>query len=98
MGRSNTIKFHTFSEALDACINKGAKMKLASWEQNEFVVYKKGYPDGIKCNKQCAEAWGINEGDLFKCRPYLQKQNFDMTHTMWTPSTDELLSDGWMII
>lgn len=40
--------------------------------QNQFVVYQKGYPDGIPCNKQTAEAFGYNEGDLFKCRPYMQ--------------------------
>lgn len=43
-----------------------------------FVVYQKGYPQGIPCNKQTAEAWGLNEGDLFVCNPYLQIRCVDM--------------------
>ncbi len=50
-----------------------------------FVVYQKGYPQGIPCNKQTAEAWGLNEGDLFVCNPYLQIRCVDGSHSMWVP-------------
>lgn len=49
----------------------GYKITRWNWEADEFVVYQKGYPEGMSCNKQTAEAYGINEGDLFKCNPYL---------------------------
>lgn len=92
---SITHKNVSFSVALEY-VKKGYKISLDRWF-GEFVVYQKGYPEGIKCNKQTAEAWGLNEGDLFICNPYLQKQNKDGSHTMWTPSTDELLSDNWSV-
>lgn len=37
-----------------------------------YVVMQKGYTEGIPCNQQTAEAWGMEEGDLFRCEPYLQ--------------------------
>ena len=54
-----------FSMALNH-VRNGSKIARASWENpNVFVVYQKAYPDGIPCNKQTAEAWGMNEGDNF---------------------------------
>ena len=64
-----------------------------------FVVMQKGYPDGIPCNKQTADAWGLNEGDLFKVNPYFQIKGTDGKHSMWVPSvTDILVADDWEII
>lgn len=62
-----------------------------------FIVYQKGYPQGIPCNKQTAEAWGMNEGDLFVCNPYLQIRQADGSHSMWAPSMDDILADDWVI-
>ena len=54
-----------FGEALEA-LKAGKKLRRAGWNgKGMFVVYQKGYPHGIPCNKQTAEAWGMNEGDLF---------------------------------
>lgn len=63
-----------------------------------FVVFQKGYPDGIPCNKQTAEAWGISEGDLFKCNPYLQIRCVDGSHSMWVPSINDCLAEDWVIV
>lgn len=60
-----------------------------------FVVMQKAYPDGILCNKQTADAWGLKEGDLFKCNPYFQIKNADGSHSMWVPSVGDLLSNDW---
>ena len=61
-----------FSDALRA-VKEGKRIARTGWNgKGMFVVYQKGYPDGIPCNKQTAEAWGMNEGDLFICNPYLQ--------------------------
>lgn len=62
------------------------------------VVYQKGYPQGIPCNKQTAEAWGMNEGDLFKCEPYLQISTVDDSHAMWVPSIRDCLADDWEVV
>lgn len=62
----------TFGIALEM-LKKGSKVARKGWNgKGMFVVFQKGYPDGIPCNKQTAETWGISEGDLFKCAPYLQ--------------------------
>ena len=54
-----------FGEALEA-LKGGKKVARAGWNgRGMFVVYQKGYPQGIPCNKQTAEAWGINEGEPF---------------------------------
>jgi len=61
----------TFGLAVEA-LKKGFKVARTGWNgKGMFAVYQKGYPNGIPSNKQTAEAWGINEGDLFKVEPYL---------------------------
>lgn len=66
-------------------------------EGGMFVVLQKGYPQGIPCNKQTAEAWGMKEGDLFRCNPYFQIKNVDGSHSMWTPSVGDLLAEDWEV-
>ena len=57
----------TFGIAIEA-MKKGNKVARRGWNgKGMFVVYQKAYPNGIPCNKQTAEAWGLNEGDLFIC-------------------------------
>jgi hypothetical protein len=89
---------NNFSTALEH-VKKGARISRASWEDYDvFVVYQKGYPEGISCNKQTAEAWGMKEGDKFICNPYLQIQNKDGSHSMWTPTIDDILANDWSIV
>lgn len=87
-----------FGKALEWLL-AGHKLTRTGWNgSNMFVVYQKGYPDGIPANKQTAEAWGMKEGDLFKCRPYLQLKTAQGDHAMWTPSTSDILATDWAII
>lgn len=88
----------TFGGALEL-LKMGFKVARKGWNgKGMFVVYQKGYPDGIPCNKQTAEAWGMNEGDLFRCNPYLQIRNVDGSHSMWVPSIGDVLADDWMVV
>jgi hypothetical protein len=88
----------TFGLAVEA-MKKGHKVARKGWNgRGMFVVYQKGYPQGIPCNKQTAEAWGMNEGDLFICKPYLQIKNVDGSHSMWVPSIGDVLGEDWVII
>lgn len=90
--------FMDFSDALREA-KDGKKISRHGWNgKGMFVVRQKGYPDGIPCNAQTAEAWGMNEGDLFKCDPYLQIQNVSGSHSMWFPSVNDLFAEDWMII
>src|SRR6056297_2753256 len=51
----------SFGLAIEA-MKAGSKVARKGWNgKGMFVVYQKGYPDGIPCNKQTAEAFGINE-------------------------------------
>lgn len=88
----------TFGEALRHAI-AGKKITRAGWNgKNLFVVYQRGYPEGIPCNKQTAEAWGMEEGDLFKCEPYLQINTVDGSHAMWVPSIRDCLAEDWSVV
>ena len=87
-----------FGLAIEAA-KMGYKVTRKMWYwKGLFVVYQKGYPQGIPCNKQTAEAWGMNEGDLFICNPYLQIKQADCSHSMWAPSVDDALAEDWMIV
>ncbi len=88
----------TFGIALEL-LKKGCKVAREGWNgKGMFVVYQKGYPDGIPCNKQTAEAWSMNEGDLFKCNPYLQIKQVNGSHSMWVPSIGDVLAEDWIIV
>ena len=79
-------------------MRQGIRMTRRGWNgQGLSVAYQKGYPDGIPCNKQTAETWGIKEGDLFKCEPYLQISTVNGSHAMWVPSIRDCLADDWEI-
>lgn len=72
------------------------KVTRKGWNgKGMFVVYQKGYPEGIPCNAQTAKAWGMKEGQLFKCNPYLQIKCADGSHSMWVPSINDILAEDW---
>lgn len=85
----------SFSEALKR-LKKGKKVYRRGWNGKKmFVVMQKGYPKGIPCNKQTAEAWGMKEGELFKVEPYFQIKTQNGSHSMWVPSTTDLIEEDW---
>ena len=84
-----------FGDALQL-LKQGKKVAREGWNgKGMFVVYQKAYPQGIPCNKQTAEAWGMNEGDLFRCEPYLQIKMVNGSHAMWVPSINDVLAEDW---
>lgn len=87
-----------FGMALEA-LKAGKKVARLGWNgKGMFAVYQKAYPQGIPCNAQTAKAWGLNEGDLFKCEPYLQLRNAQGSHVMWTPNTSDILAEDWVVV
>lgn len=98
MGESKTGKTPlSFGDAL-ILLRSGVKMTRKGWNgKGLFVVYQKGYPEGIPCNKQTADAWGMQEGELFRCDPYLQINTVDHSHAMWQPSIRDCLAEDWLI-
>lgn len=88
----------TFEKVLPL-IKEGSKAFRTGWNgRGMFVVMQKAYPDGIPCNKQTAKAWGLQEGDLFKCNPYMQIKNANGSHSMWVPSIGDIFAEDWEVI
>ena len=95
---SEFVSTFGFGEAIRN-LKSGKKVSRTGWNgKGLFVVYQKGYPDGIPCNKQTAKAWGLNEGDLFKCNPYFQINTVDGSHSMWVPSINDCLAEDWILV
>lgn len=87
-----------FGEALALC-KSGKRITRKGWNGKGLeVVYQKAYPQGIPCNTQTARAWGMKEGDLFKCDPYLQISTVDGSHSMWVPSIRDCLANDWEVV
>ena len=88
----------TFGEAIQLA-KMGKRIARKGWNgKNMSVAYQKGYPDGIPCNENTAKAWGMEVGELFKCRPYLQLRCSDGSFQMWTASQSDILADDWYIV
>ena len=91
-------KLMNFGQAIES-MKSGKRISRTGWNgKGMFVVYQKGYPDGIPCNKQTAEAYGYQEGCLLKCRPYMQMRCADGTHQMWLASQSDILADDWITV
>ena len=87
-----------FGLAIEAA-KKGHKITRRGWNgKGMWVVYRTGYPEGIPCNKNTADAVGIPEGSLFKVRPYLQMKCVDGSFQMWLASQSDILADDWEIV
>ena len=87
-----------FGLAIEAA-KMGKKIARAGWNgKGMWVIYRTGYPDGIPCNKNTADAVGIPEGTLFKVRPYLQMKCVDDSFQMWLASQSDILADDWYIV
>lgn len=86
-----------FGLAIEAA-KMGRKIARTGWNgKGMWVVYRTGYPDGIPCNKNTADAVGIPEGSLFKVQPYLQMKCVDDSFQMWLASQSDILADDWYI-
>lgn len=89
----------TLEIALIAARSGGSKIARAAWVKHGiFIVYQEGYPEGIPANKNTAEAFGIEEGEIIKVRPYLQVRSADGTLQPWAPTHTDILADDWVII
>lgn len=94
---AQSVKYLNFSEALDL-LKQGVHIARKGWNgKGMFVVYQPAYPQGIPCNAQTAKVWGLKEGDLFKCEPYLQIRMTNGSHAMWVPSINDILAEDWYV-
>lgn len=87
-----------FSEALTA-VKDGSKIARKGWNgQGQFVVYQKGYPDGISINENTQKALGKPEGTIIRFLPYLLISTVDGACVPWLASQTDLLANDWEIV
>jgi Protein of unknown function (DUF2829) len=84
-----------FSQALAAC-KAGSKITRTGWNgPGQYVVYQKGYPDGIAINANTAQATGIPQGTVCSFAPYLMLRNAQGVFVPWLASQGDLLAEDW---
>jgi hypothetical protein len=87
-----------FSNALNFC-KQGKKIKREGWNgKNQFVVYQKGYPEGIAINANTSQALSIPEKTIVKFSPYLMLKNEQDVCVPWIASQGDLLSEDWIAL
>lgn len=84
-----------FGTAL-AFLKEGDRVARKGWNgKGMYVVFQKGYPDGIAINKNTAEATGIPEGTVCMFRPYLMMRTVDGSFVPWVASQTDILAEDW---
>ena len=74
----------------------GGKVARAGWNgKGMFLVYQKGYPDGIPINKNTADATGIPQGTVCKFLPYIMMRTAQGDFVPWLCSQTDLLATDW---
>lgn len=87
-----------FSQAL-AAVKAGAKISRSGWSgHGMYVVFQKGYPDGIPINRNTAEATRQPEGTVCRFLPYLMMKTADpgAVFVPWLVSQTDLLAEDWI--
>lgn len=85
-----------FSQAL-VDVRLGKKIWRQGWHgQDQFVVYQKGYPQGIAINANTADATGIAEGTVMAFKPYLMFKTAEGAFVPWVASQSDLLAMDWV--
>ncbi len=84
-----------FSDAL--ILLKGRiRMQRAGWNgKGMYVVFQKGYPDGIAINANTAEATGLEQGTVCRFLPYLMLRAADGSFVPWIASQTDILAEDW---
>ena len=87
-----------FSKALRAC-KDGIRITRNGWNgPGQYVVYRRGYPEGIRISKDTARDTGLPEGAFRKFAPYLMLFNAQGFFVPWHPAQGDLLTDDWKLL
>ncbi len=77
----------------------GLKVRRAGWNgKGMYVVYQKGYPDGIPINENTANATGIPKGTVCKFLPYIMMCTATGEFVPWLCSQTDLLAEDWELV
>jgi hypothetical protein len=84
-----------FGTALKLC-KEGWKIHREGWNgKGMYVVYQKGYPNGIAINANTADAIGEPEGTVCEFLPYLMMKTAQGPFVPWLASQTDILAEDW---
>jgi hypothetical protein len=88
IGRAvNEMKYH------------GMKVRRSGWNgKGMFLVYQRGYPEGIPINENTANATGIPKGTVCRFLPYVTMCTADGAFVPWLCSQTDLLAEDWELV
>lgn len=93
-----TLEWVGFDRALVHC-RTGRKISRDGWNAaGQYVVFQRGYPDGIEINSNTAQATGIPEGTVRVFRPYLLLCAADGSFVPWEPTVSDVLARDWVTV
>lgn len=76
----------------------GNKVRREGWNgKGMFLVYQKGYPDGIPINENTANATGLPKGTVCKFLPYIMMYTAQGDFVPWLASQTDLLATDWEV-
>lgn len=79
-------------------LRMGKKVTRRGWNgKGQYVVFQKGYPNGIPINENTADATGMDRGTVCKFLPYLMLKTADESPSFvpWLASQTDLLAFDW---
>lgn len=80
-------------------LKEGFRVARKGWNgKGMYIIYMRGYPDGVPCNKPTAEALGIKEGDNVVINPYFMLKCADGSYSSWVPSVSDSLAEDWYVV
>lgn len=86
----------TIGWAVAAMRARGCRVARRGWNgKGMYLVYQKGYPDGIPINANTASATGLPEGTVCKFLPYIMMRTADGSFVPWLCSQTDLLAADW---
>jgi hypothetical protein len=89
---------NTFGWAL-SMLKAGRRVRRRAWDRaNEdgYVAYLPGYPEGIPINPNTATATGLPVGTTCRFRPYLMRRTAAGDFVPWSPTVTDVLAEDWL--
>ena len=99
MSEDQTDEGHDIGWAVREMRYHGGKVARAGWNgRGMFLVFQKGYPDGIPINANTAQATGIPQGTVCKFLPYIMMRTVSGDLVPWLCSQTDLLATDWVLV
>jgi len=77
----------------------GGRVRRAGWNgKGMYLVFQKGYPDGIPINANTAQATGIAQGTVCRFLPYVMMCTAGGEFVPWLCSQTDLLATDWELV